>query len=193
MGELARVAVELFEAKGFAATTVEEIAAAADTSASTFFRLFATKEDVVFFDLADRLAALGPSFEASPASGAWDSLHDALRRAAADWEADDADFALARARLFHREPALRRRYLDICGDWETAIAALLAGERGVDPDGDIDAQLGAAALVGSFRAAFHAQLAHGGRLVDHVDRAIGVLEAGFASRHAAAVAAQTER
>jgi AcrR family transcriptional regulator len=193
MAALARVAVGLFEANGFAATTVEEIAAAADTSASTFFRLFATKEDVVFFDLTDRLAALGASFEASSSPSAWDALHESLRRTATDWEADDPDFALARARLFHREPALRRRYLDICGDWEEAIAAFLAGERGVDPDGDIDAQLGAAALVGSFRAAFHAQLAHGGRLVDHVDRAIGVLEAGFGSRRLGSVAPLTQR
>ncbi|GAA4827603.1 TetR family transcriptional regulator [Actinomycetospora corticicola] len=51
--ELQRHALRLFRDHGYAATTVDDIAAAAEVSRSTFFRYFPTKEDVVLFDDVD--------------------------------------------------------------------------------------------------------------------------------------------
>lgn len=56
--EICEAALDLFEEKGVARTTVDEIAARAGVSARTFFRLAGTKEDAVFIDDERFVAAL---------------------------------------------------------------------------------------------------------------------------------------
>ncbi len=48
-----RAALRLFKRQGYEETTVEQIAAAADISESTFFNYFPSKEDVVIYDEYD--------------------------------------------------------------------------------------------------------------------------------------------
>jgi AcrR family transcriptional regulator len=50
-----RVAFELFDEKGYANTTIEEIAEAAEVSPSTFFRYFPSKERVLMADDLDQV------------------------------------------------------------------------------------------------------------------------------------------
>ena len=57
--DVARSALTLFAEHGFDATSVEQIAAAAGISRSTFFRQFRSKEDVVFADHDTLLEAAG--------------------------------------------------------------------------------------------------------------------------------------
>ena len=61
-------ALRLFREQGFPATTVEQVAAAAEVSPSTVFRYFPTKDDLAVLD--DHLslaAAITRTFEAQPA------------------------------------------------------------------------------------------------------------------------------
>jgi AcrR family transcriptional regulator len=73
--DLQRHALRLVRDRGWAATTVDDIAAAAEVSRSTFFRYFPTKEDVVLFDDVDPLYE--QAFRALPRGT---PLLEALRR-----------------------------------------------------------------------------------------------------------------
>lgn len=178
--ELALAAVGLFETHGFADTTVEEIAGAADYSASTFFRLFPRKEDAVFFDMPERMQDLRDSL--GPGCG-WPAIRAALIEHTRTWEADDPEFAAARVRLFHGEPALTSRYLDYCQQYEDWLTELIAKS---DPAGSTDrlaAQLAAACIVACLRSAFRTQASATGdaasrSVTESLERAFRGLESG---------------
>jgi AcrR family transcriptional regulator len=59
-------AMRPFAERGYQATTVEQIAAAAEVSPSTFFRYFPTKEDIALYDALDPMVL--EAFRAQPAN-----------------------------------------------------------------------------------------------------------------------------
>ncbi|MET1085619.1 MAG: TetR family transcriptional regulator [Arthrobacter sp.] len=73
---VAETAVRLYAARGFEATTVEDIARAAEISRSTFFRHFRSKEDVVFAD-HDELVEQAETFLAGGHENPWRSVCEA--------------------------------------------------------------------------------------------------------------------
>ena len=74
---IASTALELFARHGYQATTVAEIAAAADVSERTVFTYFPTKEDILFSDHADFRDRLAAALEQRPAgASALDTLRD---------------------------------------------------------------------------------------------------------------------
>jgi AcrR family transcriptional regulator len=77
-------AMRLFTEKGFDGTTVEEIAESADVSARTFFRYFATKDEVLFGDHAPRLQAMRELLGARPGGEPIMESLEALLRALGD-------------------------------------------------------------------------------------------------------------
>ena len=60
------VAWELFTERGYAATSVDDIAGRASVAPRTFFRYFPTKEDVLYGEPHEAMAALGEAFHARP-------------------------------------------------------------------------------------------------------------------------------
>jgi AcrR family transcriptional regulator len=73
-------ALSLFEEQGYEATTIEEIAALADVSTTTFFRYFPSKAEVLVADHGQQLPALHRAIVERPRS---ESDLDSLRHAAA--------------------------------------------------------------------------------------------------------------
>ena len=104
-------ALALFERQGYQATTVDQIAAMAEVSQSTFFRYFPTKEDVVLHDRYDPL--LLANFLAQPPDlTPIAALRRTLRSVLGALPADELAQERQRAMLIISVPELRARALD---------------------------------------------------------------------------------
>ncbi|GGK56239.1 TetR family transcriptional regulator [Nocardia camponoti] len=100
-------ALRLFAERGYEATTVDDIAAAAGISRRTFFRQFRSKEDVIFADHEFQLAT-AQRFLADNNGDAWDAVIDAVVGVFArftEWR----DIAVRRYQVVREVPALRER------------------------------------------------------------------------------------
>jgi len=110
--ELATAAAKLFLERGYAATTVQAIAEAADVSARTFFRYFPAKDDVVTAIVGTGADDLIEHLERHPEDR---SLRDALcgaLGAVAAQVCDDPETSRAFRRMVRSTPALHGRWLE---------------------------------------------------------------------------------
>ncbi|HEX4059968.1 MAG TPA: TetR family transcriptional regulator [Streptosporangiaceae bacterium] len=139
-------ALRLFRAQGYAETTVEQIAEAAEVSPSTFFRYFPTKEDVVLQDDFDPIAIekfVAQPPELSPIA----ALRAAMREAFADAPAEQIAQWQELNKLTTTVPELRARVLE---EWVRSVgmlADLMAKRLGRDPS-DLAVRTLAGAVTG---------------------------------------------
>ncbi|MFI9591779.1 TetR/AcrR family transcriptional regulator [Nonomuraea sp. NPDC052265] len=148
---LLEAAVRLFAERGYERTTVADIAAAADVAPRTFFAYFASKEDVLFLQAADReRAMLEVIADRRPGEPLGELLSRMFESLVGGLAADDElDFALSplRARLVVAEPALRARGLTLMMETQPRLASALCE---VFPELD---PVSAGAAVGGFMGA----------------------------------------
>jgi AcrR family transcriptional regulator len=174
-------ALRLFRERGYSATTVEQIAEAAEVSPATFFRYFPTKEDVVLQDDLDivTLAAL----QAQPAGL---SPIAAFRAAAAaarqQLTPDDLSRFTETTRLTLTVPEIRARALDELIRTNTVIATAIAMRAGRSAD-DCAVRNLAGAIIGVIMAATMPWQADSdgdiGVMFDRIDAGLAHLEAGL--------------
>jgi AcrR family transcriptional regulator len=125
-----RAALRLFKKNGYDETTVEDIAAAAEISPSTFFNYFPSKEDVVIYDEYDPMM-----FSMITDAPAGEKLSLTIRRVldvfAQILESDTADI-LERSRLMLEVPELRARIWEELEKARDMFAGVIASRTGRD-------------------------------------------------------------
>ncbi|WP_099020994.1 TetR/AcrR family transcriptional regulator [Mycolicibacterium palauense] len=168
-----REALRLIEENGYAATTVDQIAEAAEVSPSTFFRYFPNKSALL---IPDQL--MGPIIdyfldaptELSPiAAYRW-----ALQQVWAAWATADWGPEAARQQLLYSLPeaagALYNEYITTIETITEALAIRL--HRPVD---DPELRITAGAMTGVMMAALHGNLMS----PEQLDRGLAFLDAGL--------------
>ncbi|HYP22032.1 MAG TPA: TetR family transcriptional regulator [Actinomycetota bacterium] len=143
---LRTAALRLFREKGFERTTVDEIAAEAGVSRTTFFRYYPTKESVVF----DRGRELGEVFrrwiaERPRKENPFEAFEGALLALARESQSSGlAQESLELEELFERNPALRKSRAEHRQEQIALVAQALADRDG----GPVEAEHRLAADIG---------------------------------------------
>ncbi len=125
-------ALRLFRDQGYLATTVDQIAEAAEVSQSTFFRYFPTKEDVVLYDDYDPL--LLAAFQAQPAAmDPIEALRAAMHEVMGALPAGELQLERERGALILSVPELRARFMDQMSATIQMLAEAVAARLERDP------------------------------------------------------------
>ena len=146
-----RAAMRLFAERGFEATTIADIAAAADISPRTFFSYFASKEEAVFPKFEPAYAAFDHALsERPPGTTALDALRQWIAMAAGE-HFPDVELARLEARLRRESAAVAACDLQHMRRFERRLAEAVAEDFG-EPADALRPRLVAAAAVAALQA-----------------------------------------
>ncbi|MGK8520453.1 TetR family transcriptional regulator [Nocardia asteroides] len=169
-------AFRLFREQGYGETTIEQIAAAAEVSPSTFFRYFPTKEQLVLADDLDPMmleALRRQPREVSPLT----AFRGAVVEVFSSLPAADLAFEQERQALLYHVPELRSAIgLEIVRSINL-LASLLAEHTGRSAD-DFEVRVAAGAVAGAALAISTMTPMN----VENITRALDLLEAGLPLR-----------
>jgi AcrR family transcriptional regulator len=137
---------ELFAERGYAATSVDDIAARADVAPRTFFRYFRTKEDVLYGEYDEAMEAFAVAFRARPRD---EPIFTSLERA---MEETSREHQKDRSRMVERHELQREAGLAETGEsikqrFISHIADLVREREADNPDGELLARLVAGTIV----------------------------------------------
>jgi AcrR family transcriptional regulator len=176
-------ALRLFREQGYQRTTVEQIAAAAEVSPSTFFRYFPTKEDLVLQDDMD--VRMIEAFERQPPGlGPIAAVRAATREMFDGYSQADLDVIRQTTALTVTVPEVRARALDEFARTITIVGEALARRAGRPAD-DLAVRATAGAIIGVIMSITmpwegwtdNRQTIEG--TFERIDQALALLEAGL--------------
>ena len=180
--DLSHVALHLFEERGFEETTVDDIAAAAGIGRRTFFRYFASKNDLPWGDFETELQRMRRFLDDVPDDV---PLLDALRAAVVEFNrvpAEELPWHRQRMRLLLNVPALLAYSTLRYRAWREVIAEYAGRRLGVPPD-SLEPQALAWMLLGIALAAYEQWLKdENSHLEELLEASLRTLDVGFALR-----------
>jgi AcrR family transcriptional regulator len=181
---IADAAMRLFAERGFAATTISDIAEAADVAPRTFFAYFPSKEDVVFADFDDYTSSLQQRLDER---GPGETTFDALRSWIGDLidtedPAEDERDSI-RKQLTCEHEGLEAHERQLMSRFEAIIAASVAEDLGDAPD-DLGPRLVAAAAIAALKSLETTGRKSGADAHAVVDEAFAFLHGGIAALQA---------
>jgi len=170
-----RHAFRLFRQQGYEATTVAQIAEAAEISESTFFRYFPTKEDVVVWN--ELAPTVMESLRAQPATySPIRALRSAMREVLGGLSAEEAAVMRERGVLWLSTPMLQGVGADKIAAGAAEMAAARTGRSARDPA--VRTLVGA--VLGVMTAAMLEAMEHPeADAATLIDEALARLEAGL--------------
>ena len=171
-----REAFRLIDENGYTATTVEQIAEAADVSPSTFFRYFPSKESLLLADDLDPLILAALSAE-PPDLSPTQAIRRAYETTMAGLSAEQLEFENTRQRLIFSIPELKAALYDEYYRTVTVMAEAI-GQRIGRAAGDFEVRVFVGAMTGAMMAAF----ANAPQTADTIYRALDFMEAGMPLR-----------
>jgi AcrR family transcriptional regulator len=181
--DISQTAMRLFAERGFDHVTVEDIAAAAGISSRTFFRYFATKDEVVLryeHRLRERLEqALA---ERPDDEGPVTALRNAYL-VTSTTAPEDRESVAMQSKVLSLAPSLRNRAHGERTFDLGPLVVLVAHRMRVDPERDPRPETIVAAMSGAASAAYQRWVDHGGRgnPADEIGAALRLVEDGLAA------------
>ena len=173
-------ALDLFERKGYEATTVEDIAAAADVSPRTFFRYFESKLDLIMARSGTKHAGLGPSIAARPAGeGILDAVRQIVRNDLGEQLADP--LVVREFQVMLTTPSLRNLAREHFYEEEAEMVGAVADRLGLEAD-DLTAHVTAGVIASAVWITVNRWAAEGAdleRLQPMIDEVFALLATGF--------------
>ncbi|MCU1528138.1 MAG: hypothetical protein JWP75_1901 [Frondihabitans sp.] len=180
IAELSHVGLQLFIQHGFDATTVDDIAAAAGIGRRTFFRYFASKNDLPWGDFDGMISQMRAYL-----FGLDDDvpLQRALRTAVLEFNrfpTDEVPFHRQRMDLLLNVPSLVAHSALRYAAWRQAIADFVAHRLDLDPAALVPQTTGWAMLAASLAAYEQWLKTDDASLLDLLDESLHLVERGFA-------------
>jgi AcrR family transcriptional regulator len=183
--ELEAAALRLFGERGFDSVTVDDIAAEADVSRRTFFRYFASKEDVLLADHFVQLARLREALaDRPPEEPILTALRNALLSMTGDF-GERREMLILRGRIMRNTPSLQARSMVHQQAWEDAMQEMVAARLAVDPTADLRPGVVSATTLAAMRVAYTNWLTAGATddLIAMTTEALDLLNGGLQQVH----------